>query len=165
MDSQELKKEIPEFEIIEPGLYRGGQPTEKGLELLKQGGVRTVINFRHEKDLIEWEREKVRELGLHYVSLPWRIQMHPQPAVMQEFLKQVQKKEDGPFFMHCRRGAERTGVADAVYRHFDQKLSPETAYSKATEGHQIRFYWKPFMRVRYDEFLKECGSPDGASAG
>ncbi len=152
-----IEKEIEEFGIVEPGFYRGAQPTEVGLRLLKEMGVRTLINFRHEKEVIDWERKKSEELGLKYVSLPWRIQWQPSPEVMKKFLQLVEDKKEGPFFMHCRRGAERTGVADALYRHYHQKKSVEEAFELATKGYHTRFYWWPFIRMRYDDFLKDLG--------
>ncbi len=156
-DLKDLPKEIEEFEMIEPHLYRGGQPTERGLEMLKKLGVRTLINFRHEKDAIEWERKKAEELGLRYVSLPWRIQWQPDSKVMKDFLASIKEKEKGPFFFHCRRGLERSGVAEAVYQHYYRKLSFEEAYEKATDNHPPRFYWKPFVRSRYREFVEDLG--------
>lgn len=155
--SMDLAKEIDRFERIDPYLYRGSQPTERGLEMLKKLGVRTIINFRHEKDEIEWERREVEKLGLHYVSLPWRIQWKTDSRVMKEFLDLIKQKEKGPFFMHCRRGVERTGIAEAIYQYYQRGLSFEAAYQKATEDHPVRFYWKPFVRTRYREFAEELG--------
>ncbi|HNV86519.1 MAG TPA: tyrosine-protein phosphatase [Candidatus Omnitrophota bacterium] len=152
-----MRKEIKVFSEIDPSLFRGEQPTEEGLRLLKKYGIRTLINFRHETKSIEWEREKARELGFKYVSLPWRIQARPDSNVMQNFLETVRRKEDAPFFMHCRRGSERTGVAEAVYRYYVQKLPAEEAYQKATEGYPILFFWRPFMKQRYREFLRDLG--------
>ena len=150
-----LKKEVGQFAQVDKGLYRGAQPTEEGLRLLKKFGIKTVVSFRHEEKEIEWERQKAEALGLRFVSLPWRIQFRPETDVMKNFLALVGKKRDGPFFFHCRRGAERTGVADAVYRRHYQNLSKEEAWRRATKGFRIRFYWRPFMKFRYREFVKE----------
>ena len=150
-----LSKEIRAFAQVDENLYRGGQPTEKGLELLKQLGVRTVINFRHEEEEIERERKSVEVLGMDYVSLPWRIQVHPSRPVMKQFLELSGESEKGPFFMHCRRGAERTSVADAVYRHYYEGLPADAAYENATRGHNTLFYWRPFMARRYRQFVNE----------
>lgn len=154
---EELKNEVGQFARVDEGIYRGAQPTEEGLRQLKKFGIKTVISFRHEKETLEWERRKAEALGLRFVSLPWRIQFHPGANVMKDFLERVGKAGEGPFLFHCRRGAERTGVADAVYRYHYQKLSSEEAYRKATEGFQILFYWRPFMKTRYRRFVEELG--------
>jgi len=152
-----MRKEIKAFSKVDSSLFRGGQPTPEGLRLLKEHGIRTLINFRHEKESIEWERKKAGELGLAYVSLPWRIQTRPNENTMREFLETVRQKENGPFFMHCRRGAERTGVAEAVYRYYVQKTPRDEAYQKATAGYPVLFYWRPFMKRRYQDFLDALG--------
>lgn len=149
-----LEKEIPQFGKIDEQIYRGGQPSEEGLRLLKSMGVETIINFRHEKDEIEKERKIAEELGMKYISIPWRVQWHPRNPVMQEFLAEV-GREEGPFFIHCRRGAERTGVADAIYRHRLLGENADTAWRNATKKYDIQLYWRPFMKKRYNSFVKE----------
>ena len=59
--------DIPRFAILDDGLYRGGQPTEKGFEFLKQKGIRTVINLRAEDNS---EVRTVERLGMHYFHIP-----------------------------------------------------------------------------------------------
>ena len=59
--------DIPRFSILNDGLYRGGQPTQKGLEFLKQKGVKTVINLRAEDNS---EAKLVEKLGMNYVRIP-----------------------------------------------------------------------------------------------
>ena len=161
--TENLKKEIKQFAQIDEGIYRGAQPTAEDLRLLKKSGFRTVVSFRHEKNVIERERKETEALGMNYVSLPWRIQFHPRTEVMESFLELMGQKEKAPFFIHCRRGAERAGVADAVYRRYYQKLSYEEAYRKATEGFRVLFYWRPFMKIRYRDFVKELDRAGGFS--
>src|SRR5258706_2554579 len=57
--------EIPRFQMIAEGLYRGGQPDEHGFEYLKQQGFKTIINLRAETD----EAEVVKKLGMNYVQI------------------------------------------------------------------------------------------------
>src|SRR5262249_38430455 len=61
------KGDIPRFSALTDGLYRGGQPTEKGFRLLKERGVKTVINLRAEDNS---EKAIVEKLGMTYVQLP-----------------------------------------------------------------------------------------------
>ena len=39
---------ISRFSIVADGIYRGGQPNEKGFSFLKEQGVKTIINLRSE---------------------------------------------------------------------------------------------------------------------
>src|SRR5436189_5756716 len=59
--------DIPRFSIVADGLYRGGQPTAKGFQFLKDKGVKTVINLRAEDDS---EAKVVEKLGMNYVRIP-----------------------------------------------------------------------------------------------
>src|SRR5438270_13992801 len=60
---------IDNFDEVQPGvLYRGAQPSRDGIALLKQRGVRTVINLRD--DPPPWEKGAAEQAGLHYVSIP-----------------------------------------------------------------------------------------------
>ena len=62
--------DLPRFRVLADGLYRGGQPTEKGFQFLKEKGVKTIINFRAEDDS---EAAIVERLGIRYVRISaWR---------------------------------------------------------------------------------------------
>lgn len=67
--------------------------------------------------------------------------------------------------MHCKRGVERTGVADALYRHYHQGVPKKEAYRQAMEGHNRLFYWRPFTWYRYRKFIKELGTQPAAGLG
>ena len=92
-------------------LYRGAQPTAKGCKNLKAMGVKTVINLR------AWhsDKNKVAGTGLKGVRFemePWRGDTDE----VVEFLKVVTDTNNLPAFIHCARGADRTGMMCAMYR-------------------------------------------------
>src|SRR5579871_2748048 len=39
--------DLPNFNEVTPTLFRGGQPTEKGLSKLKALGIKTIVSLRH----------------------------------------------------------------------------------------------------------------------
>src|SRR5262245_28671815 len=57
---------LPRLHQVTEGLFRGGQPTDKGFQNLKDKGIRTVINFRVDDS----ERKLVESLGMKYVHIP-----------------------------------------------------------------------------------------------
>jgi len=122
--------EIPRFMTLAKGLYRGGQPSENGLALLKQNGVKTIINLRMEND----ESAIVQKLGMNYVHIPiedvqpWS---HIPEAAIAKYFEIVNNPANYPIFFHCRRGADRTGEMAAFYRMAIQGWSAEQAYSEA----------------------------------
>jgi protein tyrosine phosphatase (PTP) superfamily phosphohydrolase (DUF442 family) len=95
-----------------------------------------------------------RGLGMKFIKLPWRIQVQPKEAVMKDYLEALKKSEDGPFFVHCRRGAERTGVAEALYLYYNKGFSFDQAYEKSINGYHTLFYWRPFIKKTLQRF---CG--------
>ncbi|HKQ18617.1 MAG TPA: tyrosine-protein phosphatase [Candidatus Eisenbacteria bacterium] len=107
---------LPHFFEIEPGLARGGQPTEQGLRLLRERGYRTVVSFRRNSN----ERRALEEMGIRYVEIPIRAGLVGSTAPTMEevarFLSIVSDSSQRPVFIHCRRGKDRTGAMAAIYR-------------------------------------------------
>lgn len=147
------------FSELAPGFYRGGQPTEEGFRRLKALGIKTIVNFRNEKKVIEWEKKQVERLGMRYVSIPWIIYRPHDSRVAEEFLKILKDSENRPVFMHCRRGIERTGVMAALYYFEFAGLPAEEAFHKATSGYPVRWYWKPFVKKQFDLFKEDLSRP------
>src|SRR6516165_6972743 len=42
------KGDVPRFLVVGDGLYRGGQPSAAGFQMLKEKGIKTIINLRAE---------------------------------------------------------------------------------------------------------------------
>ena len=143
---------IAAFSELAPGLYRGGQPTEEGYRQLKSLGVKTILNFRNEKDEVEWEKKEAEQWGMNYISLPWTIYGDSNHKVAEKFLEITGDPTQRPLFMHCRRGVERTGVMSALYYIHYGGLSEEEAYRKAFRGFPMRWFWKPFVKQKFDFF-------------
>jgi protein tyrosine phosphatase (PTP) superfamily phosphohydrolase (DUF442 family) len=95
-------------------LYRGAQPTPDGLRRLRELGVRTVIDLRD--DPADWEPGLARELGMLHVALPMDELRAPPDEDVETFLRLAANTRLYPVFVHCRRGADRTGLAVAVLR-------------------------------------------------
>jgi protein tyrosine phosphatase (PTP) superfamily phosphohydrolase (DUF442 family) len=96
---------------VTTNLYRGAQPTMDGMKLLKTMGVKTVINLR------AWHSDKDKVAGTGLKSV--RFEMEPWQGDEEEviqFLKIVTDTNNLPAFVHCERGADRTGMMCAMYR-------------------------------------------------
>lgn len=116
---------IENFAQVTPGLYRGAQPTPQGLAELQRLGIRTVVNLRDEYD----ERSAVQSAGLNYVAIPaspWTIGQ----SEVERFLKLMREPANLPVFVHCHRGADRTGCAVAAYRVVEQNWSADEAIAE-----------------------------------
>ena len=147
-----LKEKIELFAKVADGVYRGAQPSDDAYPFLKQFGIKTIVNFRHERNAIEKERKLVEAAGMKYVSLAWKIFEKPKPEVMDRFFSIVNDPAEKPVFMHCRRGVERTGVACVLYRMKVEGKTREEAEALELEPYPVSFIWKPFVKKRLSEF-------------
>jgi protein tyrosine phosphatase (PTP) superfamily phosphohydrolase (DUF442 family) len=115
----ETEKELrglPNFGRVTDNLYRGGQPTADGFNALHAMGVGIVVNLRDDRTEVATEKHQVESLGIKYVEIPWSASDEPSSAQIVEFLDLVRTNPDTKIFVHCRRGADRTGVMIAAYR-------------------------------------------------
>jgi tyrosine-protein phosphatase SIW14 len=123
---------IPRFQMLTNGLYRGGQPDQKGFEFLKQQGVKTIVNLRTEND----EETTVRQLGMNYIQIAID---DPRPSskiseqAISKYFEIINDPANYPIFFHCRRGADRTGAMAALYRIAYQGWDAKKAYDEARD--------------------------------
>ena len=102
---------IKNFYQVTTNLYRGAQPTAEGMKQLKAMGVRTVINlraFHSDKDEVAGTGLK----GVRFEAEPW----HAEDEDVVRFLRVMADTNNLPAFVHCQRGADRTGMMCAMYR-------------------------------------------------
>jgi protein tyrosine/serine phosphatase len=131
---------IERFNKVDEGLYRGAQPTEAGFRRLREMGIDTIVNLRMEPDQIRTDEKRiVEELGMKYVSIPvedgnffTRSRTIPDDAI-RNFFKVVDSDEHGDVFVHCHRGADRTGALVAFYRIGRQGWEAEKAVKEARD--------------------------------
>jgi protein tyrosine/serine phosphatase len=141
--------DIPRFGILTDGLYRGGQPTAKGFQFLKEKGIKTIINLRAENNS---EEALVEELGMNYIHIPvdevkpWS--KLPEGAIAKYF-ELVNNPANYPIFFHCRRGADRTGAFAALYRMALQQWDADKAYQEARDI-GMRWYFGGLKSQIYD---------------
>lgn len=149
-----LKEKIKRFAKLGEGVYRSSQPPEKAYPLLKELGIRTVVNFRHEKDRISEEQAWAEAAGIKYVSIPWKINDKTDPEIMKEFFSILEDPASKPLLFHCRRGVERTGVASVLYQMKFGGKSMEEAKKMELSPYPVNLIWKCSVKKRINEFAK-----------
>jgi protein tyrosine/serine phosphatase len=144
---------LPNFGIVSEQLSRGAQPENSGFVELKKLGIDIVVNLRHETDWIARERKLVEAQGMRYVSIPWRGRQNPSTEQVAQFLDVLRDNPDRKVFVHCQRGAERTGVMVASYRMSRERWTPERALTEMGT-----FHFRAGRFAHLERFVREFPS-------
>lgn len=124
-------KELPNFQEVNARLFRGGQPKPGGLKKLASLGVKTVINLRDDdKRMLDEERE-AKSLGMKFFNLPLSLGGRPSREQIARALALIDAPDNQPVFVHCHKGADRTGVVVAAYRITHDHWTGEQAQREA----------------------------------
>jgi protein tyrosine/serine phosphatase len=120
---------VPNLHQVSKFLYRSGQPQAKGFKALENLGVRSVINLRTAHSDVDL----LKGTNLRYTNIKMDARNLKQDDII-SILKILQRKEEGPFLVHCHRGADRTGLIVALYRIVFQGWSKEAAINEMKNG-------------------------------
>ena len=120
---------VPNFHKVSDDLYRGAQPSEEGFRQLEKSGVKTVVNLR----AFHSDRDKLKGTNLNYEHINMTA-WHPENEEVVRFLKIAADANLTPVFVHCQRGADRTGTMCAIYRVAVQGWSKDEAIEEMTKG-------------------------------
>ncbi len=103
--------------VVAGRVYRGAQPNASYVETLaKNYGVRTIINLRGCGLPNEWyamETRAVQHLGIDQEDICFSALRLPSSLELRR-LVEVLEQAAYPVFFHCRRGADRTGMASVI---------------------------------------------------
>jgi protein tyrosine/serine phosphatase len=105
------------FHRSAPGVYRSNQPSASQLRAVHARiGLKTVLNLRgaSRHSFYLFEREVCADLGLTLVDLPQSARQPPTVAALEALVATFQTMER-PVLIHCKSGADRTGLAAALY--------------------------------------------------
>ena len=137
---------LPNFSQVNANFYRGAQPTETGVKELAKMGVKTIIDLRGEDKLSEEEKLWAKNSGIGFISVNLSNWFKPKTEDIERIIKEINAAGNQPVFIHCRRGADRTGTVVAVYRitHDDW-----TAKHAINEAKKFDFGWWQFWMKDY----------------
>ena len=121
---------VPNFHQVNEHVFRGGQPTAEGWHSLAKLGVRTVIDLRRtDEHSPEAEAQLVEAAGMSYVNVPMKGVVAPTDEQISMILSLLDSKE--LVFVHCKRGADRTGAVIACYRIAHDRWGRKQALQEA----------------------------------
>ncbi len=147
---------MPNFYQINSKLFRGGQPTDLGLRDLKEKyDIKTIVYLRGKGDKAEKERKLVEAAGMKFINVPLHNWFRPKQSQIEKAIAEITKDENQPVFVHCKRGADRTGTVIAVYRMKFDDWNAKQAYAEAKKfGIGWWQVWmKDYIHDYYRDFL------------
>jgi len=106
---------IKNFYQVDQNVYRGAQPSKDGLKYLAKIGVKTVLDLREADQRSRAEEAMVTADGMKYVNIAMTGVAAPTDEQISKVLG-ILEENGGAVFVHCKRGADRTGVVIASYR-------------------------------------------------
>lgn len=150
-------KNLPNFYQVNANLYRGGQPTEAGFTQLKQIGIKTIINLRGTDERVKTEENWAQKAELKFFNLPLNNLFRPKDTQIEKILAEINKPENKPVFVHCQRGADRTGTVIAVYRITHDNYTTKQAVDEAKKFNfgWWQFWMKDYINDYYRDFKKQ----------
>jgi protein-tyrosine phosphatase len=124
---------IDNFYQVDEHVYRGAQPTTEGFKYLATIGIKTVLDLREDGERATAEAQLVTSLGMQYVNVAMTGLTPPTLAEITRILALLEDGTAGVVFVHCMRGADRTGAVIAAYRidhdHWDNSRALKEAMS------------------------------------
>jgi tyrosine-protein phosphatase SIW14 len=118
-------------------LYRGAQPSLWAFGELKKLGIDIVVDLRDKREDILTEKERVEAQGMAFVSIPWNAERDPSRDNVIAFFATLHDNSGKKIFVHCQRGADRTGLMIALYRIVYDHWTTNQAVAEMTAFH----YW------------------------
>lgn len=149
--------DIRNFKQVNSWLYRGGQPVASQYQSLADKGIKTVINLRSTRKLIEDEKEIVEKLGMQFESIPMTYLNSPTYKEVKRFLQIVDDPEKRPIFVHCLHGADRTGILCGIFRMLREDWDVKDAFAEMRAGgwHQLWMFHYEFVISAYGLLIRK----------
>jgi tyrosine-protein phosphatase SIW14 len=152
-EAQTIEKDLPNFYPVNQKFYRGAQPSGTGVRELAQMGVKTIIDLRSNDARALAEASEARAAGINFINYPLSNWFEPKDAQVEKILDLINAPENQPVFVHCQRGADRTGTIVAVYRITHDNW---TAKQANDEAKKFGFgWWQFWMKDYIEDYYKD----------
>jgi len=101
---------------VAPGVWRSNQPSPRQIAAHAQRGIRSILNLRGKSKQSFWlfEAEACAAHGLSLHDLNMSARKLPSRQILLQ-LHHLLTSLERPLLIHCKSGADRTGLAAALY--------------------------------------------------
>ena len=114
-----LRRRFANHHDIGGGMYRENQPSPKRIAEWAEMGIKTNINLRGDspKGFYLLEKEACEKHGITMIDFRVYSRDTHTPEKIRA-AKELFESIEYPAVMHCKSGADRTGIMGVLYRHF-----------------------------------------------
>lgn len=116
VDHAFLRRILPNRYQLSPEAWRSNQPDPVHFPALEKVGIKTVINLRgpEQASYYLFEVEACKDYGMTLVNHELFARVLGTP---EDYLKllNIMEAAEKPMLIHCKSGADRTGIASALY--------------------------------------------------
>lgn len=140
------------FYQVDTHLYRSEQPIADDVPAIHVHAIKTIINLRQGQDdnpaLFGDEMTLIKE-----PLATWRVR----PSDIARVLYAIEKhQKTGAVLVHCRHGADRTGIIIAMYRIIYQGVSIDDARAEMKHGdYGYHIIWKNLDNLLNDAHIAQ----------
>lgn len=158
------------------GMYRENQPSPQRIAKLAKLGAKTIINLRgpSPKGFYLLEEEACAEYGITLIN----YRMYSRDVHSVEALLGAKALFDEiayPAVMHCKSGADRTGIMGVLYRHFKMgdpielalnQLSFKYLHVKQGKTGMLDFFFQDYLKytehtpISFEDWVQTVYDPD-----
>lgn len=140
-----------------PGAWRSNQPSPARIKKYKEMGIKSVLNLRGDSRRSNYRFEKAaceRE-GLNLVNIRLKARAPVSRETLLDLLEIFETIEK-PFLVHCKSGADRAGLASALYlMHIEGK-----SLAEAREMLSLRFAHVKRFQTGVLDYILDCYERD-----
>lgn len=129
--------------VVDPGrVYRSAQLSPEHLQrVIQEKQLRAVINLRGRSDAPWYAAESTvtHAAGVQQVDLELSARMEPDSTRL-DSLRKLLRTTPTPYLIHCEAGADRTGLASALYS-LDELGQPPDQADRQLTWRDLHFPW------------------------
>ncbi len=129
-------------------------------KLVQENKLRTVINLRGANETSPWYQDEMREserLGLKHFDFGLSANQEVSDEEIDRILETI-RQAPKPVLIHCKSGADRTGLISALYLYREEQKSAESAAGELTiwGGHFPYLFWRKTgaMDVSFERYVR-----------